>query len=218
MIKLTNSQIESIQTEVAHIVDADPELKRKLEHITQIKGVGLMSAITVIAETNGFTLFENSKQLVSYAGYDVVENQSGKRAGKTSISKKGNYRIRRILHLPSFNVVRYEGGFFKSFFERLLVNGKKKMQAYVAIQKKLLVLMYTLWKKDTPYQPNYEQKATSSDAEPKSLFPVVFQENQVASLTKSMSIKEVAPTSRATQDELPCESSPEALFPVRQIY
>jgi transposase len=56
-----------------------------------------MSAVTVIAETNGFTLFENSKQLVSYAGYDVVENQSGKRVGKTSISKKGNYRIRRII-------------------------------------------------------------------------------------------------------------------------
>ncbi len=97
MIRLLDKQIESIQKEVARLVESDPELKRKLGHITQIKGVGLMSAVTVIAETNGFTLFENSKQLVSYAGYDVVENQSGKRAGKTGISKKGNYRIRRIL-------------------------------------------------------------------------------------------------------------------------
>ncbi len=59
---------------MAQLVEADAELKRKLEHITHIKGVGLMSAITVIAETNGFVLIENSKQLVSYAGYDVVEN------------------------------------------------------------------------------------------------------------------------------------------------
>jgi len=46
------------------------------------------------------------------------------------------------------------------------------MQAYVAIQKKLLVLMYTLWKNDTPYKPDYQPKITSSDLEPKSLFPV----------------------------------------------
>lgn len=172
MVKLIQKQIESIQQEVHQLVEADAELKRKLDHLTQIKGVGLMSAITVIAETNGFALIENNKQLVSYAGYDVVENQSGKRVGKTSISKKGNYRIRRILHMPSFNVVRYEGGFFKTFFDRLINNGKKKMQAYVAIQKKLLVLMYTLWKHDTPYQSNHQPKNTSSDLEPKSLFPV----------------------------------------------
>ncbi len=166
----------------------------------------------------GFTLFENSKQLVSYAGYDVVENQSGKRVGKTSISKKGNYRIRRILHLPSFNVVRYEGGVFKTFFDRLIANGKKKMQAYVAIQKKLLVLMYTLWKNDAPYQPGYQPKATSSDLEPKSLFPVDSGGVLAGSLAESLPAKEVALTGRATQDELPCDSSPEALFPVKQNY
>jgi len=97
MIKLLDKQMESIQDEVHQLVESDLELKRKLEHITKIKGVGLMSAVTVIAETNGFALFESVKQLVSYAGYDVVENQSGKRVGKTSISKKGNYRIRRII-------------------------------------------------------------------------------------------------------------------------
>ncbi len=54
MIKLLDKQIESIQQEVRHqLVEADSELKRKPEHITQIKGVGLMSAITVIAETCG---------------------------------------------------------------------------------------------------------------------------------------------------------------------
>jgi len=88
MIKLIDKQIESIQAEVSCLVESDAQLKRKLQHITQIKGIGLMSAITVIAETNGFALIENQKQLVSYAGYDVVENQSGKRVGKSRISKK----------------------------------------------------------------------------------------------------------------------------------
>jgi len=162
----------------------------------------------------GFALIENQKQLVSYAGYDVVENQSGNRVGKSKISKKGNARIRRILHLPAFNVVRYEGAMFKIFFDRLINKGKKKMQAYVAIQKKLLVLMYTLWKKDIAYDHTYENKPTSSNKEPKSLFPVVFEENRIV----ASPLNEVAPPSRATQDELPCNESPEALFPVKQNY
>jgi transposase len=214
MIKLIDKQLESIKQEIHQIVESDAELKSKLQHITCIKGVGLLTAVTVISETNGFTLFENQKQVISYAGYDVIENQSGKRMGKTRISKKGNYRIRRILHLPSFNVVRYEGAAFKTFFDRLIDKGKKKMQAYVAIQKKLLVLMYTLWKKDIPYTANHENKTASGNKEPKPLFPVVFEENQVAEVEK----KEVAPASRATQDELPCNKSPEALFPVVQNY
>ncbi len=88
------------------------------------------------------------------------------------------------------------------------------MQAYVAIQKKLLVLMYTLWKKDIAYDRTYENKHTSSNKEPKPLFPVVFEENQLAEVEK----KEVALASKATQDELPCNESPEALFPVKQMY
>jgi transposase len=51
--------------------------------------------------------FTNQRHLVSYAGYDVVENQSGNRSGKTRISKKGNSRLRRFLHMPSFNAVRF---------------------------------------------------------------------------------------------------------------
>ncbi|MEO0332589.1 MAG: transposase [Bacteroidota bacterium] len=56
----------------------DEQLKAKYEKISPIKGIGLLSFAVIIAETNGFALFNNQCQLVSYAGYDVVENQSGK--------------------------------------------------------------------------------------------------------------------------------------------
>ncbi len=41
-----------------------------------------------LLKQNGFTAFESIAQLVSYSGYDVIENQSDKRTGKTKISKK----------------------------------------------------------------------------------------------------------------------------------
>lgn len=78
----------------AQIIDSDPDLKEHVDKILKIKRLGLLSIATIIAETNGFALFENVRQLTSYAGYDVVENQSGKRSGKTRISKIGNSHIR----------------------------------------------------------------------------------------------------------------------------
>lgn len=151
-LQLFQQQLLAIEKELQAVVAADQLLAAKVANITSIKGVGFLTAVTIIAETNGFELFQNQRQLVSYAGYDVVENQSGKRVGKTRISKKGNSHIRRCLFMPAFNMVRYELPVFKELFERLLAKGRTKMQAYVALQKKLLVLIYTLWRKDEKYE------------------------------------------------------------------
>ena len=52
--------------------------------------LGLLSVATLIAETNGFEGFANQRQLVSYAGYDVVENHGGARALRKT-SRKDAY-------------------------------------------------------------------------------------------------------------------------------
>ena len=111
-----------------------------------------------MAETNGFTGFDNQRQLVSYAGYDVVENQSGKRVGKTRISKKGNSRIRRILHMPALNAVRFQEPTCQALYQRVMQRSGIKMKAYVAVQKKLLILAFALWNSDTKYEPSYREK------------------------------------------------------------
>jgi transposase len=84
--QLYEAQLQAIQKEIAKTIQADPLLSDKVKKVTTIKGVGLLTAATIVAETSGFALFTSQKQLVSYAGYDVVENQSGKRVGKEKIS------------------------------------------------------------------------------------------------------------------------------------
>ena len=220
-IKLIDKQLLVIEREIIEVVSQNPELKQKIDHIMQVKGLGLMSIVTVLSECNGFALINNQKQLVSYAGYDIVERQSGTYQGKTRISKKGNSHIRRILHMPAFNVVKYEPG-FTAFYNRLIANGKTKMQAYVAVQKKLLVLIYTLWEKNEPFKSEPAVQAPtvttpSSNEELKLLLPAaavagVFRENRKGRTDS----KKVALTNRATQDELSCNESLEALLPVEQ--
>lgn len=129
------------------------EWKRKVAQICMIKGVGILTIANLITETNEFALFENQRQLVSYSGYDVVENQSGKRAGRTRISKRGNSRIRRALHMSALMVVRYDQKPFVGLYERVFERTRIKMKGYVAVQRKLLTIIYALWKKDEKYDP-----------------------------------------------------------------
>lgn len=157
-LKFLDKQIKSLEDELVQSVANDPELQQKLDNICTIKGIGLMTAITVVAETNGFDLIENKGQLVSYAGYDVVENQSGiSLKGKTRISKKGNGHIRSALYFPALCAARYEPK-LQNIYQRILEkNPKVKMIGAVAVQRKLLVLIYTLYKKNEPYNPNFEE-------------------------------------------------------------
>jgi transposase len=157
-LKLVDKQIDEVESQVRQMCARDEQLSQRIENITSIKGVGFMTAITLIAETNGFELITHKSQLVSYSGYDVVERQSGSSVkGKTRISKKGNSHIRRCLHFPALSVVKYNDE-FKALFTRVLDRTKIKMKGYVAVQRKLLVLIYTLYKKNQPYDPKYAQR------------------------------------------------------------
>ena len=164
-IALFEKQLKDIKKEIAGHIEKDSDVKRKVGHICKIKGIDILSAATIIAETNGFELFKNQAQLVSYAGYDVIENQSGQHTGKTKISKKGNSRIRRILHMPALNMVRFEEPAFLELYHRVYENTKIKMKAYVAVQKKLLLIIYALWKNDTPYDKTFKVKPISVNEE-----------------------------------------------------
>ncbi len=77
-----------LQLRVEQIVETDEILKKKFNNIGKMKGLGLQNLAVIVAETNGFAAFENIAQLVSYAGYDVVENQSGNRRGKLKYPRK----------------------------------------------------------------------------------------------------------------------------------
>lgn len=150
--RLIEKQINDITEEIEELLNEDKEIKQKVDNICTIPGVGVQTAAIVIAETNGFNLIRNSRQLVSYAGLDVIKKESGISVkGRSHISKKGNPHLRQCLHFPSFTAVKYNQP-LKRLHERIVERQAIKMKGYVAVQRKLLMLMYTLWKKNEPYK------------------------------------------------------------------
>ena len=164
-IAYMEKQLAALKDAITQQINTEEKVAEKVKNITAIKGIAVLTVAVLLAETNGFLLFENAPQLVSYAGYDVVESQSGIRVGKTKISKKGNSRIRRALHMPALNVVRYDEKIFKVFFERNYERHGIKMKSYVAVQKKLLTTIYALWKKGEKFDSTYGVEHTTREKE-----------------------------------------------------
>lgn len=158
LIKRLKSKIElierhclAIELELRELVDEDHSLAQKIENLVTIPGIRFMSVIGIIAETNGFVLIKNAKQLVSYAGLDVIHNESGNKTGKSRISKRGNKYIRQALYMPALSASKHINH-LKNFYSRINEKNKCKKIGLIGVARKLLILIYTLWKNDEQYK------------------------------------------------------------------
>lgn len=154
-IAFLDKQIKEIESDLQKLIQSDPEVAAIMRRLCTIPGVGVLTAETVIAETNCFELIANKRQLTSYAGLDVKEKQSGTSVkGKPRISKKGNRHLRKALHMPALAAIRHDNR-YKALFLKLVEKHGIKMKAVVAVQRRVLELMYTLYKTGSNYNPNH---------------------------------------------------------------
>lgn len=167
-LKILRSQKAEVITEINKLIKSDAAMLAKFEKVTSIKGVGILTAAIVIGETYGFSQVKNKRQLVSYAGLDVINQESGTSVWtKPRISKRGNKHIRRGLQMAALSSIKH--GENKSIFIRITARTGIKMKGVVACQRKLLVLIYTLWKNDTVFVANYEEKRRGDITSPQEL-------------------------------------------------
>lgn len=156
-IKLLERYITEVEAELRVLIMGDSLLCDKIERLETIPGVRFMTIMCVLGETNAFALVRNAKQLVSYCGLDIRHKQSGIKEGKTAISKKGNSFIRGALYMPALSASVHNPS-LRGFYLRLAERKPVKKIAVTAVARKLLILIYVLWKNETVYEANYAVK------------------------------------------------------------
>jgi transposase len=200
ILKKLEDQIKQCETEIERLLFTDKWLSEKIIKLMTIKGVGLITLAIIIAETQGFTLVNNRKQLSSYAGYDVVKRESGTSVkGKTRISKKGNSRIRAALYFPSMVASRYNPG-LKEDYIRINLGKPSKMVGMTALQRKILILIYTLWKNNEVFRESENESSGNSKTK-----ILLRQRNMIKNKVGN-------PIELPTQDKLPYNCSTEVLL------
>lgn len=157
-LKFLEQTIKQIEQEIILLSKQDENFSRKVERLETIPGMGRITIMIILCETNGFGAFHNTRQLTSFAGLDVIERQSGIFKGKTRISKKGNKYIRQCLYMPAMTACRFNKP-IKELNERIIEkNPGFKRKGIVAGMRKLLILNYILWKKEQDFDLGYKWK------------------------------------------------------------
>lgn len=76
---------------------APPQMQAVIQGLQALRGVALISAVTIASEIGAVSRFQTARQLMGYAGTVPSENSSGQRIRRGGITKSGNAHLRRIL-------------------------------------------------------------------------------------------------------------------------
>ena len=150
-IRHLERRIERLREQARELIAEHPDLEQAFCHITSVKGIATVAGIQILVELAMLPADMDVRQWVAHAGLDPRQIQSGTSVNRPArISRKGNAHLRRALFLPALVAVQYEPN-VNAFYEKLLARGKTKMQANVAVMRKLLHAIHGMMKHDRDF-------------------------------------------------------------------
>ncbi len=153
VIRALDAQIKALEVEIRKHLRAHEALAEQADRMDSVVGVGLLTAVTVMAELGDLRRFARSRQLTAFAGMSPRRKESGTSVrGKPRLCKQGSTRVRAALYLAASAAVRFNPD-MKAFYDRLLAQGKVRRVALAAVMRKLLVLMRAVVKAGHDWVP-----------------------------------------------------------------
>jgi transposase len=163
------ARLERLEQAIRLAVEkAPPEMRAVIEALQALRGVALITAVSVVAELGQLSRFRNPRQLMGYSGLVASEFSSGNRILRGPITKTGNAHLRRVIieaawayqHRPwvgGFLLKRQQGldpevrqiawkaqWRLHTRYLKLAAAGKKKPQIVTAIGRELLGFIWAI--------------------------------------------------------------------------
>jgi len=147
-----SKRILRLRREAVALCRQDAELARKFKQLVGIPGIGETSAVQLLAELAGLDPEMTVRQWVALSGLDPAHQMSGTSVHRRSrISRRGNRHLRRAHFMPALVGVR-ANPYLKAFYLALRARHKTKMQALIAVARKLLHAIYGIFKTNQPFE------------------------------------------------------------------
>ena len=147
-IDFVSERIKSMDRLLALKAKEVPEVVR----LVKIPGIGIFSALLILAEIGDIHRFDSPKKLASYSGLVPGVYQSASTRHARGITRQGSRYLRWILVEASQQIIRHPGP-LREFYFRLL-KGKGHGKALVAVARKMLVGIYFVLKENKEFCPN----------------------------------------------------------------
>jgi transposase len=133
---------------------------QEYKYLLSIPGFGPYVSAVVLAAIGTAQRFENTHQVIKFAGFDLNANRSGKKSQRAVpvISKKGKASLRYALYQAALIASSSNAQFRVYFHHRLEGREREKgirTKMRVKLAAKLLVIAWTLMKKKQAYDSSY---------------------------------------------------------------
>lgn len=161
IIQMHLELIETFNDKIASILDSinvyiskykDHEFVKQIHLLDSIKGIGLISAVSLMCEIGDFSAFNKPKQLYAYFGLDPAVKESGKFKGtKVSMSKRGSAIARRVLYTVALvSVGASNNPVLKEYYNKKKQSKPKKV-ALGAVMHKLCNIIFAVLRNNKPF-------------------------------------------------------------------
>ena len=134
------------------LIKADSTLTEKVDRLCAIKGIGDITALTLIADLPELGQLTN-KEISALVGVAPFCRDSGTQKGKRT-TWGGRTQVRAILYMAALSAVQYNPP-LKAFYNRLLMKGKTKKVALVACMRKVLTVANSMIRNNTEWNPEH---------------------------------------------------------------
>lgn len=154
VLELFKQQVAQLDALIAKLIESDDDWRKKDELLQSVPGVGPATSAALIAELPELGKL-NRQEVAALVGVAPFNRDSGKSSGKRTISG-GRAALRSALYMAAFNAGfnrRVANSSLKTFAQRLRAAGKAFKVVVTACIRKLLVVLNTMLKNNTPWNP-----------------------------------------------------------------
>jgi transposase len=124
-------------------------MKQDIDILCSMKGIAENTAMNFLVEMGGAVeIYEDDKKLIAASGLDPSTYESGKYAGKSRISKRGNRHLRRVIWLMATKVI-INNDLFKTYFKKRRQDGLPYKKAVLATAHKLIRIIFVMLSRKT---------------------------------------------------------------------
>lgn len=157
LVSVVGALTEHIETYDAAIEELGEKKYREIKRLTQVHGVGTLTALTFVLTLENAKRFQRSRQVGAFLGLTPGQHESGSFSPQLRITKCGDRYLRKLLVQCAHHILGPFGqpSQLRSFGERLEARGGKnaRKRARVAVARKLAVLLHSLWSSGQIYDP-----------------------------------------------------------------
>lgn len=153
IIDQLTKHIETVEKAIRLLIESNQKIKNTNDLLQSIKGVGWIIAAYMISCTENFTKFKNPRKFICFAGLAPFKHESGTSIkGKARISHLANKTAKTLLDRAACCALQFDPE-LKSYYQRRIAEGKSKRSCINIIRAKIVLRIFAVIKRQTPYLP-----------------------------------------------------------------